>query len=421
MRLLFVTPAYPPFPGGGERFVRSLALELAQRGHQLTILTSAAQRERDFWLGTPGPRGPTEEQDGPLHIIRCPLRPFPGGWPALLLWRKAMVLYSALPGDQSAALSRFSHLIPPLDGFSAVLAAQAGPFDLIHGFNISWEHALVEGWRLAGRLARPFIVTPFAHLGVAGRDRVARNSTMDHQRRLLADAAAVLTLTSIERDGLIALANLRPERVTVIGSGADPVPLLADETAVLRRYNLRLPLILFVGRASHDKGAIHAAQAALALRRRGCHLCLALAGQPAPEFERFYRRLSSEEKEVVRPLGIIDEMEKHALLAAAVCLVLPSRTDSFGIVLLEAWQHGKPVIGARAGGIPGVVNHGEDGLLVEYGDIPALEQAIEHLLTDAATRQTMGQTGRAKVTQHYTWQQVAGRVETIYENVKRET
>jgi glycogen synthase len=418
MRLLFVTPAYPPFPGGGERFVRSLALELAQRGHHLTIVTSAARRERDFWLGTPD-LSLTEDQDGPLHIVRCPLRPIEGGRPILLLWRKAMVLFSALPGDQSAALARFSHTIPPIEGFSAALAQQAGSFDLVHGFNISWEHALVEGWQLARRQGRPFIATPFAHLGVAGHDRVARNSTMDHQRRLLAEADAVLTLTSIERDGLIALAGLRPERVTVIGSGCDPLPLLADETAVLRRYNLRLPLVLFIGRASHDKGAIHAAQAALALRRRGCQLCLALAGQVAPEFERFYRRLSPEEQEVVRPLGIVDEMEKHALLASATCLVLPSRTDSFGIVFLEAWQHGKPVIGARAGGIPGVVSDGEDGLLVEFGDVAALEQAMERLLTDAPLRQTMGQTGQAKIAQHYTWDHVAGRVEAIYESVMR--
>jgi glycosyltransferase involved in cell wall biosynthesis len=415
MRLLFVTPAYPPFPGGGERFVRSLALELAQRGHQLTIVTSAARREQDFWLGTAG-RSPIVEQDGPLHILRCPLRPLPGGRPALLLWRKAMVLYSALPGDQTPSLARFSHAIPPIQHFSAALE-QVGPFDLLHGFNISWEHPLVEGWRLARQRARPFVATPFAHLGVAGRDRVARNSTMDHQRRLLADAAAVLTLTSIERDGLIALAGLPPEQVTVIGSGCDPLPLLPDESAILRRYGLRLPLLLFVGRASHDKGAIHAAQAALALRRRDCQLCLALAGQIAPEFERFYRRLSAEEQTVVRPLGVLDEMEKHALLASAACLLLPSRTDSFGIVLLEAWQHGKPVIAARAGGIPAVVNDGEDGLLVEYGDVAALAQAMERLLTDTALRQTMGQTGRAKIAHQYTWAHVAGRVEKIYQSV----
>lgn len=418
MRLLFATPAFPPFPGGGERFVRSLALELGARGHQLTIVTSAAERERDFWFGTPGDAA-CEAWDGPLRIVRCPLRPIEGGWPALLLWRKLMVLFSALPGDQSAVLARFSRTIPPIQGLAAALE-QAGPFDLVHGFNISWEHTLVEGWQLAGRRGRPFVVTPFAHLGVAGRDRVARNSTMDHQRRLMAGADAVLTLTSIEREGLMGLMGLRPEQVTVIGSGCDPMPLLADEAAVLRRYGLRLPLVLFVGRNSQEKGAIHAAEAALALRQRGCQLCLALVGQTAPEFNRFYRRLTAEEQTVVRPLGVLDEMEKHALLASAACLVLPSRTDSFGIVLLEAWQHGKPVIGARAGGIPGVVNEGEDGLLVEYGDVAGLTQAMEQLLTDAALRQRMGQAGRAKLAQQYTWGHVADRVETVYKSVMRD-
>ena len=59
---------------------------------------------------------------------------------------------------------------------------------------------------------------------------------------------------------------------------------------------------------------------------------------------------------MIRPLGILDEGEKHAILEASTMLLLPSHSDSFGIVILEAWAHGKPVIGARAGGIPGVID-----------------------------------------------------------------
>jgi glycosyltransferase involved in cell wall biosynthesis len=133
-------------------------------------------------------------------------------------------------------------------------------------------------------------------------------------------------------------------------------------------------------------------------------------GQAAPEFERFVTRLVPEEQAGVRPLGILSESEKHGLIAEATALLLPSRTDSFGIVLLEAWAHGKPVIGANAGGIPGVIDPGQNGILVEFGDVSAIGKAVASLLANPEQRDQMGQNGREKVRTNYTWKQVGSRV-----------
>jgi glycosyltransferase involved in cell wall biosynthesis len=157
----------------------------------------------------------------------------------------------------------------------------------------------------------------------------------------------------------------------------------------------------------------------LALRQAGSEVRLVLAGQLAGEFERFYGRLPPSAQQIIQPLGIVNETDKHTLLSQAEMLLLPSRTDSFGIVLLEAWAHGKPVIGARAGGIPGVIDHQHNGLLVKFGDVAALGQAIQSLLTDVAKGQTMGANGRDKVHTQYNWQQVAERVWANYEAVWR--
>jgi glycogen synthase len=114
----------------------------------------------------------------------------------------------------------------------------------------------------------------------------------------------------------------------------------------------------------------------------------------------------------------VPEAEKHTLLQASTLLLLPSRTDSFGIVILEAWAHGKPVIGSRAGGIPGVIDEGHNGLLVDFGDMAGLTQAIQHLLNDETLRRTLGQHGRAKLTTHYTWARVADQVLAVYQQVQ---
>jgi glycosyltransferase involved in cell wall biosynthesis len=349
-----------------------------------------------------------------LRVMRCPLRGLPGGRSGLLIWRKAMVLLSALPGDQSRVLMHMARFIPPLAGLETALAQLPDRFDVIHAFNLSWEYPLVAAWRLAQRTRTSLIVTPFAHLGTGRRDRVARNSTMDHQLRLLREASAVLTLTEIERQGLGDY-GLALDRMITIGGGLDEVPPPLHGEDVVAHYRLPQPFIVFVGRASDDKGARHAAEAVLLLRHRGVQITLALIGSSTPEFDRFRQSLSSADREVICPLGIVPEEHKHTLLQASRLLVLPSRTDSFGIVILEAWAHGKPVIGARAGGIPDVIDDERTGLLVNYGDVTGLAQAIERLIHDDALCRELGQQGQAKLAAEYTWERVADKVLAVYQ------
>lgn len=414
--VLFLTPSFPPFIGGGERYAGSLARALAARGHVLTVVTSQARREQEFWQGTEK-RAVIREAAGPLTVFRCPIRPFPGGRGGLLAWRKAMVLLSALPGDGGRLLRGMARLIPPLEGLEEVLAQLPRQPDLVHGFNISWEWPLLAGWQHARRRQLPYVVTPFTHLGESGRARMARNSTMDHQRRVLEDADAVLALTSVEAQGFAGW-NIHPRRVVVAGGGVESPPPVPDADEILQRHRLAPPFALFVGRVNYDKGAIHAVQAAVHLAQRGRPLTLALVGRVSKEFERFWRRLAPEQRRPVRLLGVVDEAQKHALLQEAAVLLLPSRTDSFGIVLLEAWQHGTPVIGARAGGIPGVIDEGQNGLLVPFGDVEALAEALEALLTDEARRRIMGQRGRRKVETDYDWATVCDRVLSVYEEIR---
>ena len=413
IRALFLTPAYPPFPGGGERYVYSLARYLNKYNVAVTVLTSAACTEQDLWTGTkPGLIDLEEEREGSVLVRRLPVRPFPGGHTALIAWRKLMVVISALPGDQTILLQRFAQFIPPIEQLEANLNALRQPFDLVHGFNISWEYPLLTGWHYAQKHKLPFIATPFMHFGT-GEDRVARNSTMDHQRHLLTTADRVLTLTAVEQEGLAQL-GVAAARLAVVGSGVDSLPPLGNTAVLHKKHQLSTPYILFIGRASHEKGAIHAAQATLSLAQQGAELTLALIGQPAPEFTRFYNHLSPREQQRIRPLGILNDIDKHTLLAAATALLLPSRTDSFGIVLLEAWAHGIPVIAARAGGIPGVVDDGKNGLLIPFADVPAISAALHRLLSEPELRHSLGECGRDKVTAVYTWERVTERVHQQY-------
>jgi len=248
--------------------------------------------------------------------------------------------------------------------------------------------------------------------------RVARNSTMNHQLRMMREAARVLVLTRIEADGL-ARYHIRPERLHVIGGGVDPAPEdIADSPYFAEdHHEARGDFGVYIGRCSFDKGALHAADAVRVLRRRGRDIALLLVGSSTPEFENYRRRLSPEDRAAIRPLGVLSDRDKHAVLSRAKFLMLPSRSDSFGIVLLEAWSHGVPVIAARAGGIPGVVDDGANGLLVPFADVDGLANAAERLRTEKMFATRSGDAGRDKVRTQYGWDVVAEGVLAQYRQV----
>lgn len=393
--------------GGGERYAGAIATGLAERGHGVTVVTSHAKREQDFWTpaGTPSTITTTHPTHN-LTVIRCPLPGLPGQRPALLTWRKAMVLLSALPGNHTRLLNKMAQKIPPIQGLSTTLAQLPGRFDIINGFNLSWEHPLVSAHHYAQQHNTPFLITPFAHLGEAKSARIARNTTMNHQKHLLETAHNVLVLTDVERDGFPQW-GIHPRQTTVVGSGADPLPAhLPTLPDLQKRLGLTTPYAIFVGRMNYDKGAIHSAQAISQLRQTGQPTTLVLVGHTTPDFTRFYDALPAGERTFIQPVGPVNDADKHALIRHAQLLLLPSRTDSFGIVLLEAWQHSLPVIGARAGGIASVISHEQDGLLVPFGDVTALAQAIAQLWDNEGLREQMGRSGRDKINRQYNWQHV---------------
>jgi glycosyltransferase involved in cell wall biosynthesis len=85
----------------------------------------------------------------------------------------------------------------------------------------------------------------------------------------------------------------------------------------------------------------------------------------------------------------------NALWRAADLFALPTRDEAFGIVFQEAAAAGLPAVGTRLNGVPEIVHHGSNGLLVEPGDGPALAAALETLLGSPETRREMGTLGRA--------------------------
>ncbi len=113
-----------------------------------------------------------------------------------------------------------------------------------------------------------------------------------------------------------------------------------------------------------------------------------------------------------------DSDEQRGLFAALDTFVLPSRHEPFGIVVLEAWAAGKPVIAAKVGGLARLVTHEETGLHIESGHCPELVAAMQRMATDPAFRESSIAHARNVIENRYTWPRIADQLEGIYQEVE---
>jgi glycosyltransferase involved in cell wall biosynthesis len=256
---------------------------------------------------------------------------------------------------------------------------------------------------------------PFIHLGRENDPVARRYVSMPHQQALLRAPDAVVAMTQIESRYLSSI-GVDPSRIVIAGAGMTPEDVAGGDGAAFRaRHHLDAPIVAALGALAPDKGTPELVQAIARLNRGGRDVHLALAGPSLSTFERWYTALDAEQRLGTRLLGVISPDEKRDLFAAADIVALPSRTESFGIVFVEAWANRKPVIAAAAGAVPELVRDGENGLLVPFGDAGALARAIEQLLDDVDLARSLGERGYAIATREHTWAAVHERVKQAFE------
>ena len=117
--------------------------------------------------------------------------------------------------------------------------------------------------------------------------------------------------------------------------------------------------------------------------------------------------------------GFVSETELEREYSNCAVYVMPSASEGFGLVFIEAMAHGKPVVAARVGGTPEVVQDGVTGLLIDFGDVTALTQSVKRLLEDADLRLRMGQASLQRVRENYTYDIFCQRVAQILSEISR--
>jgi glycosyltransferase involved in cell wall biosynthesis len=236
--------------------------------------------------------------------------------------------------------------------------------------------------------------------------------------KALREASAVIACSNYEREGMMGM-GINPSKIHLIPMGINLEEWKnPDGDRFRRKYRLKgKKIILFAGTKDYNKGAIHLLQAVEKIRQKVKDVILVSIGLPTREWQ---KKRSLFHEDDLLDLCYISEEEKREAFDACDLFVMPSRYDSFGIVYLEAWRCGKPVIGARVGAIPEVIEEGKDGLLVEFGEVDQLASAIISLLNNPDLCKEMGETGRKKVIDRFNWQKNIGKIEEVFKGAKVE-
>jgi glycosyltransferase involved in cell wall biosynthesis len=176
--------------------------------------------------------------------------------------------------------------------------------------------------------------------------------------------------------------------------------------------------LIFVGNTEDRKKGIIYLLRALRIIRDECRVKLTIVDGGAPE--------TSYAPSLIREYGLQDQVtivrrlsseELVRRYSAAEVAVVPSLFEGFGFPSVEAMACELPVITTRAGALPELVTDGENGIVTEPGDVPALAAAIKRLLEDEALRRRMGRSGRQTVERRFSWEQAAKQILQVYEEV----
>ena len=363
MRLLVLAGDYPPAFGGIQKLGYGLCLALSQAGHELRAIAAAqpGDGELDATSGIPTVRCPTPSRlRAAWNMGRAIWRLLRDGWTP-----EAIVATKWSPEGQAYLLARLDGRVP------LVLMG--------HG--------------------REFLPEPHRRIrGVA-------------QRAVLRAARGAIANSRFTASQLVA-AGVAPDRVRVVHPGIDPDEFAPPADLNDARSRLAWPngpTLLTVARLVRRKGVDTVIAALPRIAESVPDVSYVVIGG-GPEEERLRRQ--AEDLGVgrrLRMLGSASDTDKLAALHLCSVFVMPSRDlpaeppEGFGIVYQEANLCGKPVIGARTGGIPEAVEDGVSGLLVEPDAPDQLADAGIALLTDPALATSLGEAGRKRATERFAW------------------
>ena len=393
MKITFFAINYSPSVGGAQELVQRIAEGLVRRhGHQVTVLTTDA-------LYAPAGKNPgripdSHEVINGVEVLRLPVS------------RRTHDLLRVL----RRIGARFGRPIRPSVtaygpwgaklAFGARKAAKNS--DVVVGVSAPFTTVPAAEIFTRSRNAAAFVALPILHLG----DWVPSGSLL----KSLLRADRCIALTTAEEAWLLAN-GLEPSQGTVIPPGCNGGDTTLTRSASQRKLGLiERPTVVFIGRLAAHKGIDTLLAACPSLLSAHPDLTILLAGSRTgwSGLGAALEAMPADTAERVVVLEDFAESDRDLILGAAD-IVVPSREEAFGMVILEAWAAQRPVVASDIAAVRSVIRDGVDGLLVPVGQAEALATAVGSLLASPETAQRLGLAGSQRIAEEFSWEVVVDR------------
>lgn len=234
----------------------------------------------------------------------------------------------------------------------------------------------------------------------------------DREFAVYRSAAAIFTLSDRLRRSFLKDFGMSPATVRAIYAGPN-LDLAHVPASRPPRPNDRPPTVLFVGRQFHRKGGDTLVEALQRIRTLLPTARLVVVGPPARSIE----------APGVICLGELDKNQPEGWQAlreaytTADVFALPTRFEPFGVAFVEAMHFGLPCVGPDAWAVPEIIAEGRTGFTVPVDDVDALAQRLFQLLSDPAGARAMGDVGRQRAQELFTWPRVVARMTDVIRTI----
>ena len=394
---------------GAERYMCAVSEKLAENGRPITVLTSRAFTSNGFHTVFYNPfsrriKKKVDKING-VNVLR-----FDVLYPLKVILH-TLYFFSRILGAASLKerffLLSYGPFIPNV--YSHI---KNSDYDIVHATPPIYVHTWLA-WHAARKKKIPFVLLSLYHFEMPTLHQKNR-----HVDEIIKNSDAVIACTQIEKEKLIEI-GVSKERIYVVPLGIEPKDW---EIRAGKRFREKYGIdendfVVLLPFKEYYKGAIHTLRAVDMLNRSTNVILVALGNTVEKEWYREIKKFKH--LRIIEP-GWVDENEKMDIFDGCDVLVQPSIDEAFGITYFEAWVCGKPVIGAAAGVVPEIIKDGIDGYLVEFENVDEIAGRVMHLYNNPVLRKKMGDNGRKKVLEKYTWDIAAEKLESVYKKLTLE-
>lgn len=382
MRILHVIPTYVPAYryGGPIKSVHGLCQSLVKLGHEVHVFTTNVD----------GPHNLDVKLNRPVDVDGVKVWYFPSTYLRRLYWAPAM---------------------------SKKLREKIRYFEIVHLHSLflwpTWTAA-----RCAARHGIPYLLSP---RGMLVKDLIEKRGYWRKtlwinliERHTMAAASALHATSDLEADEAKKF-ELRLPPIIVVPNGIEAADTNNNQLSpTIKEIIQKQNLILYLGRISWKKGLERLVKAMVHVPRG--HLII--AGNDDEDYTRKLKQLIDQNNLNARVtfVGLVDGQNKNALLNAAKMLVLPSYSENFGNVVVEAMQVGCPVVITPEVGLAHIVEEAGAGI-VSQGEPELLAEAINKLFNDVKLRSQMSDSGRKLVETCFSWDVVGREMQEHYRTI----